>query len=103
MGEQQSKRYTALSEQEALQDMEMTEKYLLERYRNALGNGGSARVRECLLSCFGKTANDLNDIRVQEERLNKPETFVREEEEKKIAAKYKQYVKKIENSTKKAE
>lgn len=93
------KKYTGLSENEALRDMMMTERYLLGRYRSALENGGSARVRACLVSCFGKAAGDLGAVDGETERRECPAVYVREEEEQKAASKYKRYVKEIENST----
>ncbi len=95
---EQSKKYTGFSEKEALRDMLMTERHLLDCYRAVLETGGSTRVRACMIGGFCKAAGDLNDVTEEAERRFCSAMYAREEDEQKIALKYKRYLKEIKNS-----
>lgn len=78
--------------------MLMTERHLLDCYRAVLETGGSTRVRACMIGGFCKAAGDLNDVTEEAERRFCSAMYAREEDEQKIALKYKRYLKEIKNS-----
>ena len=95
-----SKKYTTLCERDVLEDMKIMERYILDRYKICLAEGGSARVRNNMAAYFNQALRDLMQVEEEEERRKNCVVFVREEEEQKVAMKYKKLKKDIETSEK---